>query len=111
MTLSQQQFDQLTAMGIQLWQPKTLTSAEDNLLQQLKQSQLFSDVLLCLGISFEQLSCTQGQLTLDTLTWRFTELNKVQFNDNRLSTPPLVELTKSSALKTSLWQALQSYKS
>ena len=110
MTISQQQFKQLNAMGIKLWQRKSFTSPKSELLAQLKNSQLFSDVLFCLDIPFNQLCCENNQVTLADLTWQFTDKKTVHYQDKLLTTPELCHLKSSISLKANLWQVIQQYK-
>ena len=88
MTISQQQFEQLSAMGIQLWQRKTLTasdtSSHDDSIEQLKDSQLLKDILLCMNVSLNQVSYAHTKVSLGSITWQFSQKKSVHLQGNLL---------------------------
>ncbi|KGJ89529.1 DNA polymerase III subunit psi [Colwellia psychrerythraea] len=123
MSINQHQFEQLTEMGISLWQQRTtgsqsditLTQPEDSLvidLQELTKKQLFNDILLASGLSIGEISHQGDHLNLGLFNWYFTKpssVNEIQWQEQQLITPSISKISTSPALKKQLWQLLSKH--
>lgn len=121
MSVTQRQFNYLNAMGIELWQRKSLnnepeqaaiTDADHDLpavsVKQLLTHQLVHDLLLAIDANIEQLSQqTSFQLSLADLTWQFSIEDTISLTDGVLTTPSIENLLAKPELKKALWQLLQ----
>ncbi len=120
MSINQEQFEQLTEMGISLWQHRTSESA-DNVVQAqsnsyldidlkaLANQQLFNDILLATGLSIGEINHQDDHLNLGLFNWYFTSKSsqsEIQWIEQQLITPTIAEISKSPALKKQLWQLL-----
>lgn len=119
MSINQRQFEQLTEMGISLWQHRTDNSDSEKVathkpyididLNALAKQQLFNDILLSLGLSIGEISQQGDHINLGLFSWSFTVLsssNNIQLLDQQLTTPTIDAIAKSPALKKQLWQLL-----
>jgi len=122
MSINQRQFEQLTEMGITLWQHRTCDNDNANEkvqtphphyididLNALANQPLFNDILLSTGLSIGEISQQDNHLNLGLFNWYFTALssqNNMQWLDQQLITPTIDEISKSPALKKQLWQLL-----
>jgi DNA polymerase III psi subunit len=120
MSINQHQFEQLTEMGISLWQHRTDETPSDkgalqpksylNInLNDLTSQQLFNDILLATGLSIGEINHQSDHLNLGLFNWYFTEKsskNEIQWLEQQLVTPSIDEISKSPALKKQLWQLL-----
>jgi len=119
MTISKRQFDHLTEMGIQLWQRKSLVVDNNKVdcntrvqpiieinYPTLAQSQIFNDVLICLGISSSDVTHDESHLQLGLLTWKFGSEKSITIENNTLTTPTFSTIIESNSLKAELWQAI-----
>jgi len=121
MTVSQKQFEHLTAMGVELWQRKALESiqqastSETQLppltisLDTLKNSQLFNDLVKYLCSADSEVTQQDNQLNVGLLTWQFCPENQLSFADNLLTTPSIERLSQSTEMKLTLWHLLVKY--
>ncbi len=118
MTITQRQFSQLQAMGINLWQLKENGNKEqipetgflDIKLTYLLEMPFFIDVITSLGLSVGEVSCEKNKLSLGLLTWQFSPQVEISIDEhNHLITPPLSTIKSSSKLKRSLWNKLQEH--
>jgi len=128
MSLSQRHFTLLNAMDISLWQEKSpkakanqhkvnqqqcqnmSTSASNTdveYIEQIKQHQIFNDILLCLNINNKEVKQDDQGLLLGDIHWHFNPTEKISFNNKQLITAPLAQLAKSTSLKRQLWQLIQ----
>ena len=125
MTITPQQFVILTEMGIDLWQRKKVnniriattqqkqdisSTSSDNIsinLERLVSESIFKDILHCLKLTSDQVIHTTQGLQLASFTWEFSDKNNIIVNKQKLTTPPLSDIAKSSQLKRQLWQAFQ----
>lgn len=128
MNINQRQFDQLTEMGISLWQHKSTTvelhssikstekhqdkyiqPTESYLCGLLKQP-VFTDILQCLELSIGEVSHKKDHLDLGLFNWYFTaEINNdisIECHNNNLITPNINLISQSPVLKKQLWQAI-----
>ncbi|KGJ87177.1 DNA polymerase III subunit psi [Colwellia psychrerythraea] len=119
MSINQHQFEQLTEMGISLWQHRTReitndkNSAQANCyldidLNVLASLQLFHDILLALKLTIGEINHQNDHLDLGLFNWYFTATphDKIQWHEQQLLTPSLTEISKSPMLKKQLWQLL-----
>jgi len=133
MAITTQQFEQLTEMGISLWQSRqsevviqsktsrysTQTEAD---LTKLHNDVLFNDILLSLGITIGEVSVKPDHLDAGIFNWYFNKSTHEQIantvnssaidnsaiysEQNSLFTPELTTIAQSAALKKQLWQTL-----
>ena len=118
MSINQHQFEQLTEMGISLWQHrdsqnKTLETHSQSYLdinlKNLAKQQLFNDILLATGLSIGEINQQGDHLDLGLFNWYFTDKSspvEIQWLEQQLITPAIAEISKSPALKKQLWQLL-----
>ena len=120
MSINQHQFEQLTEMGISLWQQRTNETPSDGVVLQpnsylkinlddLTNQQLFNDIVLATGLSIGEISHQSNHLNLGLFNWYFTEKssnNEIQWLEQQLITPSIAEIANSPALKKQLWQLL-----
>lgn len=120
MSINQHQFEQLTEMGISLWQHRTCDIPNDNVQAQPKRyldidfkdlasQQLFNDILLATGLSIGEINHQSDHVDLGLFNWYFTassSKNEIQWVEQQLFTPSITEISKSPALKKQLWQLL-----
>ncbi|TYK65953.1 DNA polymerase III subunit psi [Colwellia echini] len=131
MSINQHQFEQLTEMGISLWQqrsnehaseavnsqkPNTKISYLDIDLEALAKQQLFTDILLSTGLTIGEINKQGDHLDLGLFNWYFLAnkdnvnsshpANKIQWVEQQLFTPSIDEISKSPALKKQLWLLL-----
>ena len=125
MSISQRQFDQLTEMGISLWQKKTLADEHtpsttvnnqktDNFLEQndtilasITELKLFHDILRLLEISVGEVHHKNDHLDLGLFNWYFYAQDHTQpsinCKKNNLFSPSLQQIKESPELKKQLW--------
>jgi len=120
MSINQHQFEQLSEMGISLWQHRTCDTPKGKVqaqpkhyididLKYLASQQLFNDILLAIGLSIGEINHQSDHLDLGLFNWYFTATsshNGIKWVEQQLFTPPITELSKSPALKKQLWQLL-----
>jgi DNA polymerase III psi subunit len=127
MAITQQQFNHLKEMGVNVWQQRnskhtieysaeTLTSknTEPSVstsiafdLNQLTQQQLFADVLQCIDISIGEITTENNIMNLGLFKWQFKDTDSITFSKNVLTTPMLAAFESNSQLKKDLWQINQ----
>jgi hypothetical protein len=120
MSITQHQFEQLTEMGISLWQKRTCDTSNntedtqthtylDIDLSVLAQQQVFTDILLAIGLTIGEISQQGNHLDLVLFNWYFTDdqqENKIHWINQQLFTPSIANIAKSPKLKKQLWQLL-----
>jgi len=125
MSINQRQFEQLTEMGISLWQTRTDDSkqnASNNSQLYLEQSSItlkkltkltfFTDMLTCFNLSIEEVTPKTDHIDCGLFNWFFTEqinpltANSIQWRNNKLISPSVELLSELPALKKQLWQTL-----
>jgi DNA polymerase III psi subunit len=123
MSINQKQFEQLTEMGISLWQRRSSDTSNDNQmlasltfldinLTELATKQLFTDIVLAAGLSVGEVKPKSDHLDLGLFNWFFTpeqSNNKLQWHDQQLFTPSIDIISQSSSLKRQLWQLLSKH--
>jgi DNA polymerase III psi subunit len=118
MSVSKRQFTLLQAMGIELWQRKNIAEVEasvsvnepeilaiDSL--NIKGSQLFSDIIHCLGLSIGEITYLEHKLDLGLFNWQFSMSDEISFTESTLQSPVLSSIESSPQLKRQLWQKIQ----
>lgn len=120
MSINQHQFEQLTEMGISLWQHRDRDSQNKSVsthsnsyldidLKNLAKQPLFNDILLATGLSIGEINQQGDHLDLGLFNWYFTDKSspvEIQWLEQQLITPAIAEISKSPALKKQLWQLL-----
>ncbi len=123
MSINQKQFEQLTEMGISLWQRRSLTKtnegeAKTNVnyldvnLTELAKKQLFNDIILASGLSIGEVKEHKDHLDLKLFNWYFTNEqspNELQWQAQQLFTPSIDIISQSAALKRQLWKILSKH--
>jgi len=128
MSINQKQYQQLTEMGISLWQhrpevfqdssssqrdfaksPHYLAQNTESLAVLSKQT-FFTDILLALELSIGEVTAQKDHLDLGLFNWFFytgqDETLAIHCNDNQLISPSIELIRKSHALKKQLWQTI-----
>ncbi|PCI57605.1 MAG: hypothetical protein COB45_03150 [Gammaproteobacteria bacterium] len=128
MSINQRQYQQLTEMGISLWQHKQVIfndvssaqrNTEDDIrylkqnienLAELTKQTFFTDILLTLELSIGEVTAQKDHLDLGLFNWFFyadqNEVSPIQCVDNKLISPSVELIRKSPALKKQLWQVI-----
>jgi len=120
MSITQNQFEQLTEMGISLWQSRSTDKESDAVstqpisyldinLTELANQQLFTDILLATGLTIGEVSHQGDHLDLGLFNWYFTtspSADTIQWQEQQLFTPSIDNISKSPALKKQLWHLL-----
>lgn len=133
MTINQQQFDQLTEMGISLWQSKrdeptksalnsmtarhkkvhpekSYVALNNTLLTELCQQQCFIDILQLFDITIGEVTLKNNHLDCGLFNWYFTtntfDKSSPYCMNNNLFSPSIALITQSPALKKRLWQTI-----
>lgn len=123
MSINQQQFDQLTEMGISLWQLRDNANQSKNTSAQLKEylsidlkalasQQLFCDILLSTKLSIGEIIQQNDHLDFGQFNWYFideSEKAEITWHDQQLFTPSLADIAQSPVLKKQLWQILSNH--
>lgn len=134
MSIDQRQFEQLSEMGIKLWQRRDLSAqTNSNPLNQsntpnstqsntkkiyqkinlatLADNQCFNDILQAFNLTLGEISQQADHLDLGLLNWYFIEneaSNDIQITclNNKLVTPAIHVIANSVKLKKQLWQII-----
>jgi len=128
MAVNQRQFDQLTEMGISLWQHKivsgkqTSSNADNNelvinYLEQTKSTlsdlwaqQIFIDILQSVDISIGEVTLQKNHLDLGLFNWYFSSADNdntaIYCDNNNLFSPSIMLISQSPVLKKQLWQTI-----
>lgn len=128
MPVNQRQFEQLTEMGISLWQYKTSSYEhdlitpknfvkEDNYIPQdietladLTTQKIFTDILQSVDVSIGEISANKDHLDLGLFNWYFSaenhDISGLYCINNNLFSPAITSINKSSELKKKLWLVL-----
>ncbi len=135
MAITSKQFEQLTEMGIDLWQSRTpccindteqsnyLTQSQSSLANLTKQK-LFSDILLSLNLTLGEVKAQGDHLDLGLFNWYFLdkELNEeldeelkhesapdkplISCIESKLISPCIETIAQSAKLKQQLWHTI-----
>ena len=128
MSINQRQYQQLTEMGISLWQHKSATfqhtsSSQDNSennvsylkqdiesLNTLTKQTFFTDLLLTLELSIGEVTAQKDHLDLGLFNWFFyadeDETSSIHCANNKLISPSIDLIRKYPVLKKQLWQTI-----
>lgn len=128
MSINQRQYEQLTEMGISLWQQKSFASALNsatechseqeksataysyNDLTILSKDTVFNDILHVLALSIGEISLKEDHIDLGLFNWFFQSgkalTTSISCHDNNLISPPLEVIRQSPELKKGLWQII-----
>lgn len=128
MSINQRQYQQLTEMGISLWQHRpaafqntlsTQHNSEHDIsylkqdiesLNTLTQQTFFTDLLLTLELSVGEVTAQKDHLDLGLFNWFFyadeNKTSSIHCADNKLVSPSIELIRKSPALKKQLWQTI-----
>lgn len=131
MAITSRQFDQLNEMGISLWQHKTTPQSEETennhyislnatSLSDLNKLNIFSDILHCLNLSAGEVSTQKDHLDVGLFNWYFTDdsynsseqaknSTLISFTDNKLISPSIEAIAKSTPLKRQLWHTIANH--
>ena len=128
MSINQRQYQQLTEMGVSLWQhnpiafqntPSIQNNAEHETsylkldidsLAALTKLTFFTDLLLTFELSIGEITAQKDHLDLGLFNWFFydneNEAVPIRCSDNNLMSPSIELIRKSPALKKQLWQTI-----
>lgn len=131
MAITTRQFDQLSEMGISLWQSRTRQHAEQNTeqtkqndylpqnqqsLTELSKQKLFSDILRSLNLTIGEVKAQGNHLDVGLFNWYFLSnkglderpKNKTIIHclGSKLVSPSINIIAQSSALKKQLWHTI-----
>lgn len=131
MAITTRQFDQLSEMGISLWQSRTQQHAEQTKqndylpqsqqsLTELSKQKLFSDILRSLNLTIGEVKAQDNYLDVGLFNWYFLknkefdkELNKNPENKtiihclgSKLVSPSIEIIAQSTTLKKQLWHTI-----
>ncbi|WP_159818850.1 DNA polymerase III subunit psi [Colwellia sp. 20A7] len=128
MAVNQRQFDQLTEMGISLWQHKVVAGKHnpsniendkpvinyvtqtEKTLSDLLTKQIFIDILQSVDISIGEVNHKENHLDLGLFNWYFNSTGNdnpaIYCNNNNLFSPSIAVISQSPALKKQLWQTI-----
>jgi len=123
MSINQRQFEQLSEMGIKLWQRRTTAeqSTSRNLEHQntylevnlsvLSKDQCFIDIVQAFNLTLGEISQQSDHLDLGLFNWYFiatdnTDEMPLTYVNNQLITPAIELISHSVSLKRQLWQTM-----
>jgi len=131
MSINQRQYQQLSEMGISLWQHRPIafqnaSSTQDNLehnisyltqdvksLAALTKLTFFTDLLLTLELSIGEVTAQKNHLDLGLFNWFFyadeNKTSSIHCADNKLMSPSVDVICKFPALKKQLWQTISTH--
>ncbi|MBU2894245.1 DNA polymerase III subunit psi [Colwellia sp. D2M02] len=128
MAINTRQFDQLTEMGISLWQKRTKKTEQNHAqvtthyqmpnLESLTNNRCFNDILLAIDLSIGEVTQQEQSLNLGLFNWFFfsndanasvnqeDKTAEITYRDNQLFTPSINQIANSPTLKKALWHTL-----
>ena len=127
MTITSRQFDQLSEMGISLWQSRNNNSHDNEdseqytlqtqqSLDKIAKKTIFSDILLSLNLSIGEINVQNNHLDVGMFNWFFIdkdteqlaedEQKAITYTDNKLITPNIETIAQSAILKKQLWHTI-----
>ncbi|WNC73410.1 DNA polymerase III subunit psi [Thalassotalea psychrophila] len=89
-------------------QESAIMHSFDNIEQFFSQP-LSIDILIALNCDKSNVLLTTAGVQLDTLLWQFSSDDKCSYKEQTLTTPNLINLSKSNQLKSALWACLCSH--
>lgn len=130
MSISPRQFDQLTEMGISLWQSRpqcneNKTEQNNYLLQDqqsltnLSKQRFFKDILLSMDVTIGEINVLNDHLDVGLFNWYFragaledsTEESAplIYCTNNKLVSPSIDLISQSASLKKQLWHTISNH--
>ncbi len=135
MAITSRQFEQLTEMGISLWQSRTHRCVDDSKqisyqvqsqqnLTTLTKNKLFNDILHSLNLTVGDVTVQGDHLDIGLFNWYFVnenidknskenqteaisqEKNSINCINNKLISPNIETIAQSSLLKKQLWHTI-----
>jgi len=130
MSITTKQFDQLTEMGINLWQSRapcnidntkqnSYTAQSQGNLASLTKQKLFSDILRSLNLTIGEVKVQRNHLDVGLFNWYFLNIkpNKnldenltedpiISCVNNKLISPHIETIAQSAKLKKQLWHTI-----
>jgi len=124
MSIDQRQFEQLSEMGIKLWQrretPESANTAKLNKetyqvtnLTTLVKNQCFNDILRAFDLTIAEITQQADHLDLGLINWYFIDSiddkedeDQITYLNNKLVTPTISLISQSNKLKKLLWQTI-----
>lgn len=124
MTISQQHFDALNAMGIPLWQRRSIENNISNDLASDSSSQekylavdfatlcnqnIFLDILAALDLTTAEVKALDQTIDLGFINWHFGATDEISLSNGNLITPPIENIAQSPSLKRALWSVISEH--
>ena len=117
MAITSRQFEQLSEMGISLWQSRATSNNDtvqaDIYLPQSQQSltalskeTIFTDILLSLNLTIGEITAKNDHLDCGLFDWHFLDKNEICYRDNKLFSPDIKLIAQSTQLKKQLWHTI-----
>lgn len=128
MSINQRQFDQLSEMGISLWQNKSIPDVQnalpqgnvkldenyvrqnDKTLSDLIKQTIFVDILQSVDISIGEVNHKNDHIDLGLFNWYFNSKedgeSSIYCDNNNLFSPSVKLISQSPELKKQLWQII-----
>jgi hypothetical protein len=128
MSINQRQFDQLTEMGISLWQNKSTSDVQENVsqnnvklvenyirqnektLSELIEQTTFVDILQSVGITIGEVGHKNDHVDLGLFNWYFNSSEdkgpSIYCDNNNLFSPSVSLISQSPELKKQLWHVI-----
>ncbi|WP_448548256.1 DNA polymerase III subunit psi [Thalassotalea fusca] len=112
MQLTSRKLALLNAIEIPVWVRRDIATTKQSTATTLpipidiKDNQLFKDILHTLALTTDDVTVTSDHIDLGTTNWYFTPAQDISFLKNVLTTPELSAIATNSELKKKLWQIL-----
>ena len=127
MTITSRQFDQLSEMGISLWQSRNITSQDNEVselytslnqqsLDEIAKKTIFSDILLSLILTIGEVSVQNNHHDVGMFNWYFiyddteqanrVDTDNIMYSESKLITPNIETIAQSAILKKQLWHTI-----
>jgi len=122
MSIDQRQFQQLSEMGIKLWQRREISDKRNSSklsqttyqsvdLASLVNNVCFSDILQAFNLTIAEINQQGDHLDLGLVNWYFIDTDnkdemKITLLNNKLVTPTINYISQSVKFKKQLWQTI-----
>jgi hypothetical protein len=127
MAITSRQFDQLSEMGISLWQHRNLNSQatiskqqyapqNQQSLDNLAKKTIFNDILLSLNLTIGEVNVQDNHLDVGMFNWYFiyddteqanrVDTDNIMYSESKLITPNIETIAQSAILKKQLWHTI-----
>jgi len=122
MSIDQRQFQQLSEMGIKLWQRREISDKRNSSklsqttyqsvdLASLVNNVCFSDILQAFNLTIAEINQRGDHLDLGLVNWYFIDTDnkdemKITLLNNKLVTPTINYISQSVKFKKQLWQTI-----